>query len=190
MPNPNRHHNLETHHRHDHANSNTPSPSPPKPSPKLLSIFLKVIVMFLILSLFLLFLGLAAILLLLAGSFLHRRRQRLRLRSPPPRTSSSFSLHDIQNHIPPFQYPAADKSTAAASDDCSICLEYFNEGEICRVLPVCDHVFHARCVDKWLTKVPNCPICRTRVRLDDVGPSDSMISDEETKFLWAIGVAR
>lgn len=190
MPNPNRHHNLDTHHRHDHANSNTPSP--PKPSPKLLSIFLKFIVMSLILSLFLLFLGLAAILLLhllLAGSFLHRRRQRLLLRSTPPRTSS-VSLHDIHNHLPPFQYPAADESPAAASDDCSICLEYFNEGEICRVLPVCDHVFHARCVDKWLTKVPNCPICRTRVRLDDVGPSDSIISDDETKFLWAIGVGR
>lgn len=188
MPNHTRRHNLDTRHphRHDHANSNPPPP--PKPSPKLLSIFLKFIVMSLILSLFLLFLGLAAILLLLAGSFLHRRRQRHLLRSAPPRTSS-FSVLDIQNHLPPFQYPAAKKSPDA-SDDCSICLEYFNEGEICRVLPVCDHVFHARCVDTWLTKVPNCPICRTRVRLDAGGSSDSMISDDETKFLWAIGVGR
>ncbi|KVI11744.1 Zinc finger, RING/FYVE/PHD-type [Cynara cardunculus var. scolymus] len=186
MPN----HDLETHHRHHHHHATANPPSPPKPSPKLLSIFLKFIVMSLILSLFLLFLGLAAILLLhllLAGSFLHRRRQRLLHRTTPPRTSS-FSLRDIQNHLPPFQYPAAEESPA--SDDCSICLEYFNEGEICRLLPVCDHVFHARCVDTWLTKVPNCPICRTRVRLDAGGPSDSMISDDETKFLWAMGVGR
>ncbi|KAI3771970.1 hypothetical protein L6452_03143 [Arctium lappa] len=194
MPN----HNLQTHHhhhhRHRHATTN-PNPNPlssPKPSPKLLSIFLKFIVMSLILSLFLLFLGLAAILLLhllLAGSFLHRRRQRLLHRSTPPSTSSSFSLRDIHTHLPPFQYPPPEQQSPA-SDDCSICLEYFNEGEICRLLPVCDHVFHARCVDTWLTKVPNCPICRTRVRLDTGGPSDLRISDDETKFLWAMGVGR
>ncbi|KAI3779106.1 hypothetical protein L2E82_08616 [Cichorium intybus] len=97
---------------------------------------------------------------------------------------------DIHNHLPPFQYPVADESLSTSSDDCSICLEYFNELEICRVLPVCDEAFHARCVDKWLMKVPNCPICKTGVRLDSVGSSNSMISDDETKFLWAIGVGR
>lgn len=163
---------------HHHVNTNNHDQSPPKPSPKLLSIFLKFIVMSLILSLFLLFLGVAAILLihlLLAGSFLHRRRQRL------------ISSPDIHNHLPPFQY----SGTSASDDDCSICLEYFNEGEICRVIPVCDHVFHAKCVDKWLMKVPNCPICRTRVRFDSGGSSsDSGIGDDDNKFLWAIGVAR
>ncbi|KAI3694728.1 hypothetical protein L1987_77698 [Smallanthus sonchifolius] len=166
------------HHHHRHVTGNPP----PKPSPKLLYIFLKFIVMSLILSLFLLFIGLAAIILihlLFAGSFLHRHRRRRRLLSRP----TTLSLQDIHNHLPPFQYPAKP-----ASDDCSICLELFNQGEICRVLPVCDHVFHARCVDKWLMKVPNCPICRTRVRLDAGGVSDLVDGDDENKFLWAIGV--
>ncbi|KAK9059511.1 hypothetical protein SSX86_020215 [Deinandra increscens subsp. villosa] len=181
---PNHHH----HHRH-HVTGNLPSP--PKRSPKLLSIFLKFIVMSLILSLFLLFIGLAAIILLhllLAGSFLHRRRRRLLSRSPAPR-ASTLSLPDIQNHLPPFAYSAAGESPSAA-DDCSICLEGFNEGEICRVIPVCDHVFHARCVDRWLTKVPNCPICRTRIRFGAGGASDSVDGDDEIKFLWAMGVGR
>ncbi|MFS7944437.1 putative transcription factor C2H2 family [Helianthus anomalus] len=172
---------ISNHNRRHHHTAVSTS----KPTRKILSIFLKFIVMSLILSLFLLFIGLAAIILLhllLAGSFLHRRR-RLLTHSSTPR-ASSLSLHDIQTHIPPFKF----SSTTPASDDCSICLEFLNEGEICRVLPVCDHVFHARCVDRWLTKVPSCPVCRTRVRLDNGGSSDSVVSDDETKFLWAIGV--
>ncbi|XP_076910036.1 RING-H2 finger protein ATL56-like [Bidens hawaiensis] len=140
--------------------------------------------MSLILSIFLLFIGLAAIILLhllLAGSFLHRRSTTLG-------SSSSITLHDVQTNLTPFQYPAADSDLV--SDDCSICLEPYEQGETCRVLPVCDHVFHARCVDRWLTKVPSCPICRTRVRLDGGGSSDSGVGDDETKFLWAVGVAR
>ncbi|KAL8254789.1 hypothetical protein R6Q59_033010 [Mikania micrantha] len=138
-------------------------------------------VMSLIISLFLLFIGLAAIILLhllLAGSFLHRRRRRL----------LSRSAGDIQNHLPPFKYSTAEDSPVSGSEDCSICLERFNDGEICRVIPVCDHVFHARCVDRWLMKVPNCPICRTRVRLDTGTAVDSLNGDDENKFLWAIGV--
>ncbi|KAL8208671.1 hypothetical protein R6Q57_008083 [Mikania cordata] len=168
---------------HHHHRLTGNHPSPPKRSPKLLSIFLKFVVMSLIISLFLLFIGLAAIILLhllLAGSFLHRRRRRL----------LSRSAGDIQNHLPPFKYSTAEDSPVSGSEDCSICLECFNEGEICRVIPVCDHVFHVRCVDRWLMKVPNCPICRTRVRLDTATAVDSLNGDDENKFLWAIGVGR
>ncbi|PWA94026.1 RING-H2 finger protein ATL56 [Artemisia annua] len=132
--------------------------------------------MSLILSLFLLFLGLAAIVLihlLIAGSFLHRRRV------PPGAT--------MHHHLPPFEYPTRN----SRDDDCSICLEGFDVGEICRVLPACDHVFHAKCVDTWLVKVASCPVCRTRVGLDS-GEGDvnglRVGGDETSKFLWTVGV--
>ncbi|KAL7591476.1 RING-H2 finger protein ATL56 [Lactuca sativa] len=178
MPNTNRYRYSDT--RINHATVS--NHSPPKRNPKLLTIFLKFMVMSLILSLFLIFLGLAAILLLhilIFGSFLQRRRQHT---TPPPASSYSF-LH-LQNNLPSFQYSSA----AAASTDCSICLECFNEGDLCRKLPVCNHIFHAHCVDSWLMKVPTCPVCRTPVRLEVDRSSDLIVSDDDCKFFWAIGV--
>lgn len=45
--------------------------------------------------------------------------------------------------------------------ECSVCLDGFQRGETCRLLPLCRHTFHAKCVDSWLYKNPLCPICRT-----------------------------
>lgn len=46
--------------------------------------------------------------------------------------------------------------------ECAVCLDGFQRGEKCRMLPVCRHTFHANCVDSWLYKNPLCPICRAR----------------------------
>ncbi|KAL4564231.1 hypothetical protein LXL04_028287 [Taraxacum kok-saghyz] len=181
MPNTNRNRYSDTRNDATAINSSTP-----KSKPKLLSIFLKFMVMSLIISLFLIFVGLAAILLLhilIFGSFLHRRR---RQHATPPPTSSSYSRIDLQNNLPSFRYSTA----ASGSPDCSICLECFSEGDLCRELPVCNHVFHVHCVDSWLTKVPNCPVCRTTVRLEVDRPSDMIVSDDDYKFLWVVGVGR
>lgn len=79
------------------------------------------------------------------------------IRQRPP----TYSLVDLQTHLPPCQY-----SGTASNDNCSICLECLEEGESYRALPTCKHVFHAQCVYSWLTRVANCPLCRTPVRLE------------------------
>ena len=49
---------------------------------------------------------------------------------------------------------------------CPICFDLYKEGEFKRVLSKCNHVFHKKCIDKWLCKEYNehnkmsCPICR------------------------------
>lgn len=68
-----------------------------------------------------------------------------------------------------------------------MCLEFFKGGERCRVLPDCGHVFHAGCVDGWLVRRDNCPVCRARVRLD-LGPAGSAMGDDDCKVFWAVGV--
>ena len=44
-------------------------------------------------------------------------------------------------------------------DMCSICFEQFNDEEECRELK-CNHMFHQKCVDTWLTEHITCPVCR------------------------------
>lgn len=49
--------------------------------------------------------------------------------------------------------------------ECAVCLEAFQAGDWCRVLPRCEHGFHARCVDSWLCQSRVCPICRAEVEV-------------------------
>lgn len=47
-----------------------------------------------------------------------------------------------------------------ASPTCTICLEAWAAGDVQRTLP-CLHMFHAACVDPWLRKRAQCPLCAT-----------------------------
>lgn len=44
--------------------------------------------------------------------------------------------------------------------DCVICLSEFEGGERVRILPKCNHGFHVKCIDKWLSSHSSCPTCR------------------------------
>lgn len=46
------------------------------------------------------------------------------------------------------------------STDCVICLSEFKGGEKVRILPKCNHGFHVKCIDKWLSCHSSCPTCR------------------------------
>jgi len=46
------------------------------------------------------------------------------------------------------------------NESCLICIDNYKKGEFKRELPKCKHYFHKKCIDKWLKKKANCPICR------------------------------
>ena len=77
------------------------------------------------------------------------------------------NLH--MSHLPTYRKITRDMldvscSPNQLSDNCSICCNSFNHGEYFRTLPICNHVYHKKCIDKWFTKDKNnmrCPICRT-----------------------------
>lgn len=48
---------------------------------------------------------------------------------------------------------------------CSICLSDFCEGDKIRPLPGCGHCFHQSCVDLWLLRRADCPLCKGKVSL-------------------------
>nr|XP_009603368.3 RING-H2 finger protein ATL20-like [Nicotiana tomentosiformis]XP_016442796.1 PREDICTED: RING-H2 finger protein ATL20-like [Nicotiana tabacum] len=43
---------------------------------------------------------------------------------------------------------------------CPICLVEYSAGESVRLIPLCQHSFHADCVDEWLKMKATCPVCR------------------------------
>ncbi|KAI3684114.1 hypothetical protein L6452_33333 [Arctium lappa] len=47
--------------------------------------------------------------------------------------------------------------------ECAVCLSDLQEGENTRILPKCNHVFHAECIDMWFHSHSTCPICRNPV---------------------------
>ncbi len=49
------------------------------------------------------------------------------------------------------------------NENCFVCFEPYSEGEHKRELPHCKHFFHKKCIDKWLKKKAQCPICRDNV---------------------------
>ncbi len=58
---------------------------------------------------------------------------------------------------------------------CSICQNDFIKKEYIRELPICKHIYHKKCIDKWFSKDfknMRCPICReshTKEKLQEHG---------------------
>ena len=50
------------------------------------------------------------------------------------------------------------------NDICAICHDSIDG--ICREL-ICEHTFHASCIDKWLIKNTTCPICRNPMKKEE-----------------------
>ena len=63
----------------------------------------------------------------------------------------------------PNSMAAEQKRSKAEVEECAeccpICLDELQEDDTLRTLP-CFHRFHACCIDRWLVKKPQCPLCR------------------------------
>jgi len=62
----------------------------------------------------------------------------------------------------------ASGSTAEGSD-CVICLSSILADDRIRLLPNCGHAFHRPCVDQWLLRAGNCPLCKAKPTLPSEG---------------------
>jgi hypothetical protein len=52
------------------------------------------------------------------------------------------------------------KNDVLLTENCLICIENYTQGQFKRCLPKCKHIFHKKCIDKWLKKNASCPVCR------------------------------
>ncbi|GAB4847642.1 hypothetical protein Ancab_026703 [Ancistrocladus abbreviatus] len=71
--------------------------------------------------------------------------------------SSSCSHRNDDNSV---QKTTVAVAVAIAPDQCAICLSEFVDGDDIRILPLCGHVFHVGCIDRWLRSHASCPYCR------------------------------
>mmetsp|Transcript_31078 Transcript_31078/g.84278 ORF Transcript_31078/g.84278 Transcript_31078/m.84278 type:complete len:386 (-) Transcript_31078:287-1444(-) len=72
-------------------------------------------------------------------------------------------FEDTLGQIEGFTWPPSDGAGSPLSQQtCMICLTDFAIADECRRLP-CRHVFHSSCVDEWLRRCTDCPICKDNV---------------------------
>ncbi|GMJ03974.1 Arabidopsis Toxicos en Levadura 78 [Hibiscus trionum] len=67
--------------------------------------------------------------------------------------------HKALKTFPTVNY-SADLNLPGLDSECVICLSDFATGDRVRLLPKCNHGFHVRCIDKWLSSHSSCPKCR------------------------------
>ncbi|CAK0827274.1 unnamed protein product [Prorocentrum cordatum] len=69
---------------------------------------------------------------------------------------------------------AGDEEAEVGSElECSICITCFEPGDKLRCLPGCGHAFHRSCIDLWLLRSADCPLCKRSVRGRKCGSSSS-----------------
>lgn len=98
------------------------------------------------------------------------RRTRRKLNEGVVKTFETFTFdgnnNDTQSIRSSRTQHTAHGETVETAESCTICLEEYELGDLLRRLP-CGHIFHARCIDHWLTtRSTSCPLCR-----EDFDPS-------------------
>lgn len=65
------------------------------------------------------------------------------------------------------ELPLVEFDGDAKHCECSICLCEVQPGDSVRRLPSCEHTFHRACIDLWLLRRADCPLCKRHVRAAD-----------------------
>lgn len=84
-------------------------------------------------------------------------------------TSSQGGLRPSEiNALPSFSCCNGLAEAGVGEDtECPICLHSLKPGDTMRQLDVCGHIFHRSCIDLWLLRSSDCPLCKRSVRGKD-----------------------
>ncbi|OLP87378.1 E3 ubiquitin-protein ligase RNF43 [Symbiodinium microadriaticum] len=91
-------------------------------------------------------------------------------------STRSLARGVIEAHTALYTFKQKDvrgEACDSASKKCCICLEDFVEGQQLRILP-CFHRYHQCCIDEWLCRSDECPLCKFRITADDTALMDSI----------------
>ncbi|KAK1419726.1 hypothetical protein QVD17_29012 [Tagetes erecta] len=76
-----------------------------------------------------------------------------------PTTNRGLSSAQLQ------KLPVTTGKDLTLGNECAVCLDDVEQQQLARIFPGCNHGFHLKCADTWLSKNPVCPVCRNK--LDD-----------------------
>jgi len=76
-------------------------------------------------------------------------------------THAVHNLDELVKNTIPFSIYTAKYANKESLRNCVICLDEFEDGDHIGTLPLCSHSFHHDCIEAWLRKKPNCPLCRS-----------------------------
>ncbi|KAL2491857.1 E3 ubiquitin-protein ligase ATL6 [Abeliophyllum distichum] len=90
-------------------------------------------------------------------------RRALSLRSRRAAAARGLDASILET-FPTFPYSEVkDHKIGKGALECAVCLNEFEDNETIRLIPKCDHVFHAECIDAWLESHVTCPVCRANL---------------------------
>ncbi|XP_010107387.2 E3 ubiquitin-protein ligase ATL42 [Morus notabilis] len=122
-------------------------------------------------------------LLLAYAKFCHRRVSANRNPQQTGIISASRRFSGIDKTVieslPFFRFSSLKGSKEGL--ECAVCLSKFEDIEVLRLLPKCNHAFHINCIDHWLEKHSSCPLCRHRVSSEDL---KLITYSDSARFLW------
>ena len=93
---------------------------------------------------------------------------RRKLSSERNRSNSAGSEGSIFNSMRSISSTLMDRvgtGIAGNRQECTICLQGYQEGDSisCSKYEGCNHVFHTQCIEAWLAKHDECPLCRISI---------------------------
>ncbi|XP_020097746.1 RING-H2 finger protein ATL80-like [Ananas comosus] len=111
---------------------------------------------------------LCLLILLAVASWRRRLRREARTAAAPPyeppRAQPQLS-DSAAAALPTFAYDRTvdHRGGGGGWAQCTICLSVISRGEMVKQVPACKHLYHVRCIDKWLSSHSTCPLCRSDV---------------------------
>ncbi|CAA2956356.1 Hypothetical predicted protein [Olea europaea subsp. europaea] len=97
-----------------------------------------------------------------SSSYTDNRRRNL---SPPSPTNRKGLDPSAIKSLPLVACGVAAKHMI---EECTICLSEFEDSEIVRIIPYCKHMYHPKCIDRWLSLHVTCPLCRSPQLFENV----------------------
>jgi hypothetical protein len=76
--------------------------------------------------------------------------------SQPP--NDGLSLNDLRNYT-----TSTTHLPNTPEINCEICHDSIQNGDILRIINICNHSFHQECVDSWFENNQICPYCRCNI---------------------------
>jgi hypothetical protein len=82
-----------------------------------------------------------------------------------------------------FALVPSEPATRLVPSVCAICLSHYQLGDevVWSSNPACEHAFHFTCVERWLSKQRDCPLCPCCRREFVIDPYDVQEEDEDAE---------